>query len=191
MDSGIHQRNDLRETMNKLSAEDIIKHLGLQPLPVEGGYFSLTYTSDDQIQAEALPNRYKNTRNLAGTIYFMETAEQFSALHSLPTDEIYYYHYGDPMEMLFLYPDGSGETRVLGPDLLAGQRPQLLAPRHCYHGSRPLASGSYGFALGSTSMAPGYDESDPVFPSREELIKSYPEFSNLIVELTRLTPHNL
>jgi len=177
--------------MNKLSAEDIIKHLDLESLPVEGGYFNLTYTSDDKIQAKGLPERYKNDRNLAGAIYFMETAEQFSAMHSLPTDEIYYYHYGDALEMLFLYPDGSGETRVLGPNLLAGQRPQIVAPRDCFHGSRPLTGGSYGFSLVSTSMAPGFDESDPEFPRREDLIKSYPEFSELIVELTRLTPHNV
>ncbi|MFT7457950.1 MAG: putative cupin superfamily sugar epimerase [Planctomycetota bacterium] len=177
--------------MNKLSAEEIIKHLGLQPLPIEGGYFAVSYTSDEQIQANALPDRYANARNIGGAIYFMETSEQFSAMHQLPTDELYYYHYGDPMEMLFLYPDGKGETRLLGADLAAGQRPQILAPRHSYHGSRPLTGGEFGFSLGSTSMAPGYDQSDSVFPPREELVRAYPEFASLITALTRLIPHNI
>ena len=177
--------------MEKLSAEDIIQHLGLEPLPIEGGYFSLTYTSNEQIRADALPERYHNDRNTGGAIYFMETTEQFSALHRLPTDELYYYHYGDPLEMLFLFPDGSGETRVLGPDLAVGQRPQILAPKHCCHGSRPLPGGEHGFALCSTSMAPGFDESDPLFPDREELLDSHPEFAELITALTRLQAHNV
>ena len=80
--------------MEKLSAEEIIRYLGLQPLPIEGGYFSVTYTSKEQIQAGALPERYKNKINLGGAIYFLETHEQFSAMHRLPTDELYYYHYG-------------------------------------------------------------------------------------------------
>lgn len=174
--------------MNNLTAEEIISHLGLEPLPIEGGYFKVTYTSDEKIPAAALPGRYTNARNIGGAIYFMETLEQFSAMHTLPGDELYYYHLGDAMEMLFLYADGSGEIRILGPDLLAGQQPQILAPRHCCHGSRPLAGGKHGFSLGSTSMAPGFDETDPVFPARDELVSAYPEFQSLIESLTRLAP---
>jgi predicted cupin superfamily sugar epimerase len=177
--------------MNKLSAEEIIKYLGLQPLPVEGGYFSVTYTADERIPANALPERYTNPRSMAGAIYFLTTAEQFSAMHKLPTDELYYFHLGDPLEMLFLYPDGKGETRILGPDMGAGQQLQVLAPRHCWHGSRPLPGQEYGYSLGSTSMAPGYDETDPVFADRDDLLNAYPAFSSLIEDLTRLTPHNI
>lgn len=177
--------------MNKLSADQVIEYLELQPLPIEGGYFRVTYTSSEQIPAAALPSRYKSSRNIAGAIYFMETEEQFSAMHRLPTDELYYYHYGDPMEMLLLYPEGTGETRILGPDLALGQEPQILAPMGCIHGSRPLPGGSYGFSLASTSMAPGFADSDPFFPQRAELIEAYPNFSALVLALTRTEPINV
>jgi len=176
--------------MKKLDAEEVIQLLGLQPLALEGGYFSVTYTSDEHINAGSLPKRYTNSRNLSGAIYFLETPEQFSAMHMLPTDELYYFHLGDPMEMLFLYPDGSGEIRILGPDLASGQQLQILAPRHSWHGSRPKVGSENGFSLGSTSMAPGYDEADPIFADRDELIKNYPAFSTLIKSLTRLHPVN-
>ena len=116
--------------MTKLNVDEIIKLLQLQPLPVEGGYFGVTYTSNERIEASALPERYTTAHSMAGAIYYLETAEQFSALHKLPSDELYYYHLGDPMEMLFLHPDGSGESRILGPDLQTGQQLQILAPRH-------------------------------------------------------------
>lgn len=177
--------------MNKLTADEIIQYLGLQPLPLEGGYFKVTYTASETIQADALPERYTKNRNMAGAIYFLETAVQFSAMHKLPSDELYYYHLGDPMEMLFLHPDGHGEIRILGPDLTAGHQLQLVAPRDCWHGSRPLPGQEHGFSLGSTSMAPGYDETDPVFADRVELLKTYPTFNTLIEALTRLSPHNV
>lgn len=176
---------------NKLTSKEIIELMDLQPIPIEGGYYSVSYTADDIIPAGNLPERYKNDRNLAGAIYFLETEEQFSAMHSLPTDENYYYHYGDPLEMLFLDPNGGGEVKILGPDIKAGQQPQILAPKFCIHGSRPLPDGENGFALVSTSMAPGFDISDPAFPSREELIGQYPEFVELITALTRLHPYNV
>lgn len=177
--------------MPNITTEQIIQELALQPLPIEGGYYSIEYRSDEEIPAAALPDRYHNNRVLGGTIYFLETEQQFSAMHKLPTDEVYYYHLGDPLEMLLLYPDGSGETVLLGPDITAGQRLQILAPHDCWQGSRPLPGGEHGFGLVSTSMAPGFDDSDPVFAKRETLQAEYPEFSTLIEALTRLESHNV
>ncbi len=174
-----------------MNAEKIIKMLNLSPLPIEGGYYQITFRADEKIPLDALPKRYPSTREFAGAIYFLETAEQFSAMHMLPTDEIYYHHLGDPVEMLVLAPDGSGVIQILGTDLDAGHRPQLLAPRNHWHGSRPLPGGRYGFSLMSTSMAPSYAETDSVFAEREELAKQYPEFRSMIDALTRLEPHNI
>jgi uncharacterized protein len=173
--------------MSKISAEEIIDCLDLLPLPVEGGYFRVTYTADENIQAEALPERYTQAHSMAGAIYFLATEAQFSAMHRLATDELYYYHLGDPLEMLFLYADGRGETKVLGPDMVSGQQLQIMAPRQCWHGSRPLPGQTHGFSLLSTSMAPAYDKADVVFARREDLINEYPDFSQLIIALTRVS----
>ncbi len=177
--------------MNKLTVAEIIEYLGLLPLPTEGGYFGVTYTADEGIPADGLPERYTKDRSMAGAIYFLETTDQFSAMHKLSTDELYYYHLGDPLEMLFLFPDGRGETRILGPDLAAGHQLQIHAPRSCWHGSRPMPEQEHGFSLVSTSMAPAYDDGDVVFASRDELINDYPDFRSLIIALTRVVPHNI
>ncbi len=168
-----------------MTAEEIIKALGLQLLPKEGGYFKVSFTADERLKEENLPRRYQQARNLSGAIYFLETTEQFSALHQLPTDELYFYHYGDPLELLLLHPDGSGELNRLGMDLHDGQRPQLLAPKNSWQGSRPVLDGTFGFSLISTSMAPGFHENDPIFADRESLIENYPKFKDQILALTR------
>ena len=168
-----------------MTAEEIIKALQLQPLPQEGGYFKVSYTADEKLQLPQLPSRYQDPRDLSGAIFYLETAAQFSAMHRLPTDELYYYHYGDPLEMLFLYADGTGERKLLGMQLDQDQIPQIHAPRKCWQGSRPLPGGSHGFTLISTSMAPGFHPSDPEFASATALISQYPQYSELISSLTR------
>jgi predicted cupin superfamily sugar epimerase len=173
------------------NAETLIQELDLQPLPVEGGYFTVSFTADEKLPPEALPERYELVRNLSGAILFLETPEQFSAMHQLKTDEIYYHHCGDPVEMLFLAPDGTGWTAILGIDIIAGQRPQILAPRDHWHGSRPLPGSPHGFALMSTSMAPGYDPIEAEYAKRDELVELYPSHCELIRALTRVVPWNV
>jgi len=168
-----------------LTAEEIIELLDLQPLPVEGGYFRQTYRSADSIPADALPGRFRREKLLCTAIYYLLTADpdSFSALHRLPTDEIYHYYLGDPVEMLLLYPDGNSAVVRLGPDLRAGEQVQFVVPAGVWQGSR-LAPGG-GFALLGTTMAPGYAEGDYTGGERAALSERYPERVQLIRRLTR------
>lgn len=168
-----------------LDVAQIIELLGLHPLPVEGGHFRQTYRSADPISAEALPTRYGRKKRFCTAIYFLLTAEpdSFSALHQLPTDEIYHFYLGDPVEVLLLHPDGTSGRVILGQDLLAGQQVQFVVPRDVWQGSRLVPGGR--FALLGTTMAPGYDEQDYVAGEPTELIRRYPDRAQLIRSLTR------
>jgi predicted cupin superfamily sugar epimerase len=168
-----------------MNAEYFIEKLQMQPLPVEGGYFTVTHLAEEDIGRAALPARYPCDRPFYSAIYYLVTVDQFSAMHKLPTDEIYYFHYGDPLELLLLAPDGSGTSKQLGLDIEAGQLPQILAPKHWWQGSRPLPGGDHGFSLVSTSMAPAYMESDPEFGQFATLTSKYPQFAEMIKSLTR------
>lgn len=174
-----------------LTAERVIALLGLQPLPVEGGYFRETYRAAELIAHSALPERYPGPRPLGGAIYYLLRDDTFSALHRLRTDEIYHFYLGRPIELLLLHPDGRNELFVLGPDLEAGQRVQVVVPRGVYQGSRltPSADGERSagcdFALMGTTMAPAYDPADFELGNREELLARYPARAQLIRALTR------
>ena len=87
-----------------MTAEYVIEQLNMQPLPVEGGYYTVTHLAEEQLDYSALPSRYPGARPYYSAIYYLVTADQFSALHKLPTDEIYYFHFGDPLEILLLDP---------------------------------------------------------------------------------------
>jgi hypothetical protein len=163
-----------------MTANDIIRILNLQKHPTEGGYFLETYRSKDFITEKRWGKRSFST-----AIYYLLTGESdsFSEMHRLDIDEIFHFYLGDPVEMLHLYPDGTGKQVLLGTDLDKGMYPQVLVPGKVWQGSRLLPGGK--FALMGTTVAPGFEYTDYESGSRKELTTIYPEFKELISLLTR------
>jgi hypothetical protein len=101
-----------------ITADQIIALLNLTPHPKEGGYFRETYRSSETVSEKTLPRQYEGIRSFATAIYYLLTPETFSAIHRLQSDEIFHFYLGDPVEILQLWPDGTGRILVLGSDLL-------------------------------------------------------------------------
>lgn len=154
--------------------------LGLAPLPVEGGRYRETWRSH---------RHWPGNDRTAGTAIFAlitDAPDGFSALHRLPTDEVYHYYLGDPLEMLLLHPDGRAERVVLGHDVLAGQHVQYTVPARTWMGSRVLpGEGDDRYALVGTTMAPGFAPEDYEGGDVDELAARYPGEADLIRRLVR------
>jgi len=157
--------------------------LKMVPLPIEGGYFAETYRSGLKIPRSALPCSYPGERSVATAIYYLLTPDTFSTLHRLRGDEIFHFYLGDPVEMLELRADGTGGTVILGQDIEAGQRLQLVVPAGVWQGARLAAGGE--FALLGTTVSPGFDYADYETGGRAELTGQYPGFRAKIEALTR------
>ncbi len=168
-----------------MSYEDIIKILGLRPLPKEGGFYRQTYCSKEKIPKEALPDRYTTSKPFGTAIYYLLTKDTYSALHRLKTDEIFHFYLGDPVIMLQLHPDGRSEIITLGTRIDKGEKVQVVVPRYTWQGSFLKEGGR--FALMGTTMAPGFDFSDYEEGKRDFLIEKYPEMKDLILKLTPLS----
>ena len=170
----------------KTEIEALIEQFKLKPLPVEGGLFVQTYRSVEDVPVEGLPDRYPRRARTFGTaILFLLTPDpdSFSALHWLPTDEVYHFYLGDPVELNMFLPDGSSRQVIMGQNVLGGQQIQHVVPRDVIQGSYLLPGGRY--ALMGTTMAPGFDESDYHGCTREELLARYPAETERIRRLTR------
>ena len=167
------------------TADEIIAALDLKPHPIEGGYFRETYRSTGVIPGDCLPGGYVpcSGRSMGTAIYYLLTAETFSEMHRVPTEEVFHFYLGGPMRMLQLFPGGAGREVVIGPDLAKGQHPQLVVPAGVWQGSR-LEPGVDFVLLGAT-MAPGFDYADYEQGRREELVGLYPAFAEQICALTR------
>lgn len=169
--------------MNRLSAADVIRILDLEPHPEEGGHFRETWRSAPHVDLPPA-GPYRASRSAGTCIYYLLTGHTFSEMHRLPGDEIFHFYLGDPVEMLNLHPDGSGEVVVLGPGI-EEMTPQHVVPGGVWQGAR-LAPGGEWALLGCT-MAPGFDYAD-YESGTGELLDEWPDFEERIRELLRSEP---
>lgn len=158
-------------------AARIVAQLGLAPLPREGGFFRRTWTG---------PASGPHGRTAGTVIYFLVAPGEFSALHRMQTDEVWFYHSGDAVEHVQLDPAG-GAIRVsrLGTDLAAGELPQLIVPGGVWQGARLAEPAARGWALLSCAMAPGWDDADFELGERAALQRDFPAAADAIAALTR------
>lgn len=161
----------------------LIRELRLIPLPGEGGLYAETYRSSGVIPAGALAGRDQGARSCATAIYYLVTPEGFSALHRVASTELFHFYLGDPVRMLQITPGGQGRLIDIGTDIPAGQRPQVVAPRGVWQGTR-LAPGGR-FALLGCTVSPGFDFADYEHGDRAALTALCPAFA---AEIAALTP---
>lgn len=135
-----------------MTTAEIKARLGLQPHPVEGGFYRRTYTSPESVE---LP---RGTRAQGTAIYYLLEPGTFSEMHVLESDEIFHFYLGDPVEMLQLLPDGRSALFTLGPDLEAGHHVQLVVPAGVWQGTRLIGEGK--MALLGCTVTPGFDFAD-------------------------------
>ena len=164
----------------QMTVEEIIEILELEPLPVEGGMFRSTYHSEEKVDGKDMSN----------SIYYLLKGDAFSHLHKLAHDEMYHFYMGDPLELLELSLDGKATRHVLGTNLAAGERPQIVMHKNCYQGSRRLPGGTYGYTLVGTTSSPGYtDEGYEHLNDVEWALATFPEHRELIEHLTGVIAH--
>jgi predicted cupin superfamily sugar epimerase len=144
--------------------ERVAALLGLEPLPDEGGLFRRTH-----IDAHS------------SAIYFLLISPDFSAMHLLTATETYHWYAGAPLRLLLLGGDGQVSEPVLGPDLAAGQRPQIVVPAGTWQGS----SSTGEWTLVGTTTAPPFDWEGFELGERAALAAGYPAAAERIAALTR------
>ena len=172
-----------------LTAKQIIEHFNMQPLDIEGGAFIRVYESEDVLTQNLLPERYRFFRQekpFSTAILFLLTDQSCSRLHRLPTDEVYHFYLGDPVELVELLPNGTVQKTILGQDILHGQKVQHTVQKSSWQGSKVLTGGK--FALLGTTMAPGYTAEDFEEGQYESLAAQYPSAKDTIWELTMKEP---
>ena len=159
------------------TAEQLVELLGLQPHPT-CGLVAQTFKSTWMLSGEALPPGFAGSRPAGSVLCFMVTPTTRIVMHRIPADQMYHHYLGDPLEVLLLYADGGGEVRVMGRDLLAGERPQLLIPGGTFHMSR--VRGPSGYALLGTSEWIGVEPADVETGDRARLSAAFPAMREAI-----------
>lgn len=162
-----------------ITVEAIVKTLGLEPHP-ERGYYHQTYRASSDVQSQP----HGGTRAASTAIYFLVTADEPSTfLHRLISDEVFHLYDGGPLEILRLFPDGRWDVAVLGMNLDAGERPQIVIPAGTWFGTE-LRAGASHCLIGCT-VAPGFEFGDFELAQGPELEARYPEAAARIRRMSR------
>ena len=154
-------------------ARRLITVYGLQPHP-EGGWYRETFRS-----AERVTTARGTVRSAATSIYFLLTAEGFSAFHRLASDETWHFYRGDPVTVEVIAASGVHEARMLG----AGDVLQTTVVAGAYFAAHVDAPDAY--ALVGCDVAPGFEFADFHLTTRSMLTAAYPHLAPLIARYTR------
>lgn len=158
--------------MSGLTAEQVITALDLQPNQT-CGFVAPSYSSTLQLGESTLPSPLGAMRPVGTALYFLLTPAAPVRLHRIRNDQLYHYYLGDPLEIVLLLPDGSGQRHIVGPDLLGGQVVQLFIPGGTFHTAR-LLGGSW--FLGGSTEWPGVVPEDVELGDADALAARYPDF---------------
>ena len=151
--------------------KQIINRLDLSPHP-EGGYFSETYKSDQQVSLS------KGEQRSAGTaIYFLLSEGELSNWHRVRWDELWHFYAGDQLVLEVIDKDGMLNKLKLGNDLKDDVEFQQLVPQHCWQ--RAYSTGPY--SLVGCTVSPGFEFEDFEMIEPEQLAEKYPDMRDDIL----------
>lgn len=123
-----------------MTAEEVIHRLGLTPHP-EGGFYRETF------------------REPASTaIYYLLREGESSAWHRQNAAEVWHHYAGSTLELSVSTDQGKTVIR-LGPDLAAGEQPQVVVPAGAWQSARSLPGsipGNTGWSLVGCTVAPAF-----------------------------------
>ena len=122
----------------------------------EGGWYRETWRSPVLFT----PPGYPGERAAATAIYFLLNPGEESRWHVVRSAELWLWHGGGPLTLRF-GGDGPAPTDltevVLGGDVRAGQRPQVVIPGGVWQAAAPAGDEA---VLVSCVVAPGFDFAD-------------------------------
>ena len=124
-----------------MTADEMIAALGLRAHP-EGGHFVETW------RGPAGPDG----RSVGTAIYFLLAASERSHWHRVDATEVWHFHAGAPL-CLQVGEESTTTTHTLGPDVGAGQRPQVVVPPHAWQ----AAESTGDWTLVSCTVSPGFE----------------------------------
>jgi uncharacterized protein len=150
-------------------AAALVRDLGLQPIPVEGGWFRRTWLGPDAADGHPI--------GTAIIAMFTNDSEGFSAFHRLAATEVWHFYRGDPFVLTTLHPDGT----VVAHDL--GSEHQVVVPAATWMGGHVADGGRW--SLVGTTMAPGFTDDGFELGDRPALLRGWPDAARTIIRLTR------
>lgn len=146
----------------------------LQPHP-EGGHYRRTFFSSDSVTVNAPASfRYHGEPRAAGSsILYLLAEKEFSAWHTVQSDETWYFQAGDPLLLRVLNASGNLNEIILNND-----RGHL---QFTVKAGEVFSAESQGrYSLVGCVVTPGFDFKDFKLLTKAEFLTCYPQHQDLI-----------
>jgi predicted cupin superfamily sugar epimerase len=164
--------------VNIQNADYWISQLNMIPHP-EGGFYKEVFRS----RIEIFRKSTVDVKRACTSIYYLLKGTDYSAFHRLASDEIWYYHKGEPLDIYELTKAGLLITHELS-DRETGHLSIIIEAGSWF--AAAIRSGE-GYSLVSCAVAPGFDFNEFEMAIKDELIRLFPEHSSIIELFCRLT----
>jgi predicted cupin superfamily sugar epimerase len=126
-----------------LSAREVIDRLGLTPHP-EGGYYRETFRDTRLIDGR---------RSASSHIYYLLDVGDVSEWHRIDAVEVWHHYAGAPVVLTVSENGHDAQATILGPDIMAGQRPCFAVPAQAWQTCTSLGE----WSLMGCTVAPGFE----------------------------------
>ncbi|HEY8929724.1 MAG TPA: cupin domain-containing protein [Mucilaginibacter sp.] len=153
-----------------------INRLQLQPHP-EGGYYKEVFRSEIEVTSTPLCAFKK----ACTSIYYLLEDADYSGFHRITSDELWYFHKGDPLNIHVITPDGTYNIIELS-DTETGNLSAIVTAGSWFGANIPSGS---GFTLVSCAVAPGFEFTDFEMAEKARLLSMYPQHEAIINKLCR------
>ena len=157
-----------------MTADDYIGLYRLQRHP-EGGWYREVHRSAVSL---GLLAGYSGERTALTAIYFLLAAGDFSAFHRVRSEEAWVHLAGAPLELVLL----EEEPRIVPLSPAGYGEPLAVVPPGMLQAACSLGE----FTIVSCLVAPGFDFADFTIPTRDELLRAYPQHEALVRRFTRI-----
>ncbi len=132
-------------------ASELINLLDLKPYN-EGGYFGEVFRSAHSVH---LPDDQMERRAMT-TIYYLLTAGEYDSWHRLSNDEVWHYHEGAALELIWIEQGAEAYTRSLVGEVGELSRPVAVVPAGCWQMARTMGD----YTLVGCTVGPGFEFED-------------------------------
>ena len=166
-----------------ITIEQLIDSFKMAPHP-EGGYYRETYRSNETIQEECLPLRFRGERLFSTGIYYLLRGGEFSAFHRIKSDEMWHFYAGGPLNIYVIDHTGNFELVTMGQNINNGEVYQAVIRAGNWFAAQPV--GTVGFSFMGCTVAPGFDFEDFELAKADELAAFFPHHENLIRQFCRI-----
>jgi predicted cupin superfamily sugar epimerase len=156
----------------KNTAPYYIDKLNLIPHP-EGGFYIESYRDNKKTQFDG----FEGERNISTAIYFLLQHSQKSHFHKIKSDELWFHHDGNVLE-IYILDHNELKTIHLGKDLDKGEVLQAVVPANVWFASK--VKNDEGFVLVSCTVSPGFSFEDFEMANRKDLNTEFKNENEII-----------